>query len=210
MPNIQFGLAIKPKKNETILFNPNNNIENNDNNKIIIEIENELSNEEKKGSNYKEYYSPYIDKITDEINFIDFTKYSLIKEYHENILYNKHIYFSKSLCPSIYLLSLLNLALIKYPKLFSIQKNNKELRKSFYNLKLDSFIFKLSSYPRKILEESFPFISNFISNNCNQGLTSFQTRLLSFKTSFYPQYKAIMNLQNFLKHHNPEILANHS
>ena len=206
-PNIQFGLSIKPKINDNINLNKDTNIDNA--NKIVIEIEKEISEEELKGSNYKKYYSPYIDKITNETNYIDFNEYSLIKEYHENILYNKNLYFSKSLCPSLYLLSILNLALIKYPKLFPLQKNIKELKKLFFNLKLDSSIFKMSSYPRKILEESCQNLSHFISNNINKELTKFQTRLLSFKTSFYPQYKSMINLQNFLKHNNPEILSNH-
>ena len=206
-PNIQFGLSIKPKINDNINLNKDTNIDNA--NKIVIEIEKEISEEELKGSNYKKYYSPYIDKITNETNYIDFNEYSLIKEYHENILYNKNLYFSKSLCPSLYLLSILNLALIKYPKLFPLQKNIKELKKLFFNLKLDSSIFKMSSYPRKILEESCQNLSHFISNNSNKELTKFQTRLLCFKTSFYPQYKSMINLQNFLKHNNPEILSNH-
>ena len=202
IPNIQFGLAIKPKKNEAIFLNQNNN----DNNKIIIEIENELSEEEKKGSNYNQYFSPYIDdKTQNELNFIDFNQYSLIKEYHENILYNKYTFFSKSLSPPIYLLSLLNLALIKYPHLFPFNKNTKEIKKLFYNQKLDSFTFKISSYPKKILEQTFPYLANFISNNNNHELTKFQTRLLSFKTTFNPQYKSMINLQNFFKHHNPEL-----
>ena len=207
IPNIQFGLSIKQKHNDNINLNKDSN--NDNTNKIIIEIENEVPEEELKGSNYKKYYSPYIDKITNETNYIDFSEYSLIKEYHENILYNKNLYFSKSLCPSLYLLSIINLALVKYPKLFPFQKNIKELKKLFFNLKLDSFIFKMSSYPRKILEDCCQSISHFISNNSNHELTKFQTRLLSFKTSFNPQYKSMINLQNFLKHNNPEILSNH-
>ena len=204
---IQFGLSLKQKHNDTINLSENNN---DDTNKIIIEIESDIQEGESKTMDFKKYYSTYLDKNTNEIQYIDFNLYSFIKEYHENIFYNKYIYFSKSLSPSIYLLSLLNLSLINYPKLFPFQKNRKELKKLFYNMKLDLFIFKLSSYPRKILEESFSFLANFISNNKNQELTRFQTRLLSFKTSFFPQYKSMKNLQNYFKHSNPELASKFS
>ena len=46
---IQFGLSLKPKHIESIDLNPNIN------NKIIIEIEKETSDEEKKGATYKKY-----------------------------------------------------------------------------------------------------------------------------------------------------------
>jgi E3 ubiquitin-protein ligase TRIP12 len=94
---------------------------------------------------------------------------------------------------------------MKYPKLFNLQKSNKDLQKLFYNMKLDLFIFKETSSLKKLINSPYPFFANYISqNNSNHYLTKFQTRLLSFKTSFLPQYKSLINLQNFLKHNNPE------
>ena len=58
------------------------------------------------------------------------------------------------------------------------------------------------------MEQGFPYFANYISNNNNHELTKFQTRLLSFKTSFNPQYKSMINLQNFFKHNNPELAKN--
>ena len=201
-PYIKFGLSLKPKKSDNINLNQDNT-----NNNIIIEIE----KEEKQEFNYQKYFSSYIkDNNNNTINrdeLINFNEYSLIKEYHENILYNKHLYFSKSLSPSLYLLSLMNLALIKFPKLFNFPKANKDLQKLFYNMKLDLFIFKTTSIPKKIINGSYPYLANYISNNRNYNLTKFQTRLLSFKTSFNPQYKSMINLQNYLKHNNPEIAS---
>ena len=74
-------------------------------------------------------------------------------------------------------------------------------------MKLDLFIFKTTSIPKKIINGSYPYLANYISNNRNYNLTKFQTRLLSFKTSFNPQYKSMINLQNYLKHNNPEIAS---
>ena len=200
-PYIKFGLSLRPKNTDNIDINLNQD----NTNQIIIEIE----NEEKQEFNCQKYFSSYI-KDNNKINpkeLINFNEYSLIKEYHENILYNKHLYFSKSLAPSLYLLSLMNLALIKFPILFNFPKATKELQKIFYNMKLDLFIFKSTSIPKKIINGLYPFLANYISNNSNYNLTKFQTRLLSFKTSFNPQYKSMINLQNFLKHNNPELAS---
>ena len=200
-PYVKFGLSLKPKHTDNIDTNEDNT------NKISIDIEKEESKDE---LNYKKYFSPYINNINiltsiNQEELINFDEYSLLKEYHENILYNKHLYFSKSLSPSLYLLSLMNLAIMKYPKLFNLQKSNKDLQKLFYNMKLDLFIFKETSSLKKLINSPYPFFANYISqNNSNHYLTKFQTRLLSFKTSFLPQYKSLINLQNFLKHNNPE------
>ena len=205
IPFIQFGLSLKPKNNDNINIILNQNKDTNDNekdNKIVIEIESEP-----KELFFKKYYSPYANKELNETEYIDFNIYSLIKDYHEKILYNKSLYFSKSISPSLYLLSILNLSLMKYPKLFPFQKNAKELKKLFYNMKLDLYIIRMSSYPKRLIEESFPYLANYISNNNNHELIKFQTRLLSFKTSFTPQYKSMINLQNYLKHYNPEMAS---
>ena len=207
IPNIQFGLSLKPKNNDLLDLNKNSQNDN----KIIIQIEKDIPEEETKGSSFKEYYIPYINNIPTKKDFINFNEYSFIKEYHENILYNKHIYISKSFSPSIYLLSLLNLSILKYPKLFNFQKNTKEFKKLFYNMKFDSYVFKLSSYPRKILNGPISFMSNFISNNnSNHQLLKFQTRLLNFKTSFEPAYKSMINLQNFIKHNGSEFIPRYN
>ena len=55
----------------------------------------------------------------------------------------------------------MNLALIKFPKLFNFPKANKDLQKLFYNMKLDLFIFKTTSIPKKIINGSYPYLANY-------------------------------------------------
>ena len=90
IPNLfQFGLSIKLKNNEQ------KSTTNNNNSNIQIEkVEND-SDYNDKSNGFLDYYSPF---ITDTINFenqINFDKYCFIKDYHDNIIYGKSIYFSK-------------------------------------------------------------------------------------------------------------------
>ena len=210
---IQFGLSIKPKNNEQ----KNINNENNDNiiiNKIQNENENNIND---KSRGFLEQYLPFIKDGLNLINYINFDKYCFIKDYHNNILYCKSIYFSKRLMPSLYLLSLLNMCINKYNELFNLpkvwfinnDKNKNEWKKLFYNLKIDQFILKISLDPYKVSNTSFPFLGEYIAKN-NQTLIKFHTRLLSFKTSFSSSYKSLINLQNHLKHNNPNYHSKYS
>ena len=212
IPNLfQFGLSIKLKNNEQ------KSTTNNNNSNIQIEkVEND-SDYNDKSNGFLDYYSPF---ITDTINFenqINFDKYCFIKDYHDNIIYGKSIYFSKRLMPSLYLLSLLNICINKYNELFNLPKiwfiNNdktkKEWKKLFYNLKIDQFILKISLDPYKVSKTSFPFLGELVTND-NQTLTRFHTRFISFKTSFTSSYKSLINLQNHLKHNNPNYNSKYS
>ena len=216
IPLIQFGLSIKIKNNEIKTISSNND---NNNNKII-KIENDNNNNDNinKSNGFIEYYLPFTQdlKLKDFSNYINFDKYCFIKDYHKNIIYNKSIYFSKRLMPCLYLLSILNLSINKYNQLFSLPKswfinspnNKKEWKKLFYNLKIDHFIFKISIDPYKVSSTSFPVLGEYMIN-INHSLTKFKTILLSFKTSF-SSYKSSINLQNHLKHHNPNYNSKYS
>ena len=59
----------------------------------------------------------------------------------------------------------MNLALMKFHKLFNFPKTNKDLQKLFYNMKLDLFIFKTTSNPKKILNGSYPYLANYLKHN---------------------------------------------
>ena len=208
---IQFGLSIKPKSKDKdknkIKNNDNININNIQNDKNIIE----------KSKGFLDYYSPFIKDSLDLTNHINFDKYCFIKDYHNNVIYGKSIYFSKRLMPSLYLLSLLNICINKYNELFNLpkvwflnnEKNKNEWKRLFYNLKIDQFILKISLDPYKVSNTSFPFLGEYITKN-NQTLTKFYTRLLSFKTSFSSSYKSLINLQNHLKHNNPNYHSKYS
>ena len=191
---IRFGLSIKIKNTE----------ENNDKlNNIKIENENKLFGLE-------DYYSSFVLDSINLKNNINFNKLSFIKDYHNNVMYSISIYFSKSLMPSLYLLSILNLCINKYNELFNLPKiwfiNNdktkKDWKKLFYSLKIDQFILRISLDPYKVSKTSFPSLGEYIINN-NNILTRFHTRLLSFKTSFSSSFKSLFNLQNHLKNNNP-------
>ena len=207
--NIQFGLSIKPK---------NNNNEQQKNNTINNNIEKDMNNNIKNRSyGFMDYYSKYTEELINFVELVNFDKYSFIKDYHNNILYNRSIYFSKRLMPSLYLLSLLNICINKYNELFELpkiwfinnDKNKNEWKKLFFNLKIDQFIFKISLDPYKVSNTPFPLLGKNIINN-NQSLTKFITRLLSFKTSFTSPYKSLINLQNHLKHNNPNYTSKYS
>ena len=188
---IQFGLSIKTKN------------ENENNNKIK-----ELNN------GFIDYYSPFTKDLPNLVEYIILDKYCFIKDYHDNIMNCKSIKFSKRLMPSLYLLSLLNISINKYKELFNLpeawfinnDKNKIEWKKLFFNPKIEQFLMKISVDPYKVSNTSFPFLGEYIAKN-NQSLTKFQTRLLSFKTSSPTSYKSLINLQNHLKHINPN---NHS
>ena len=193
-PIFRYGLSLKLKNNEPY---------------------NSTSNIIKKGKEKKAYdfLSNYLSFDSNSINIkrqINFDKLSFIKDYHNNVIYNKSLYFSKNLMPSLYLLSILNLCINKYNELFNLPKiwfiNNditkKDWKKLFYNLKIEQFILRISLDPNKVSKTSLPLLGEYIINN-NQNLTRFQTRLLSFKTSFSSSYKSLINLQNHLKHNNP-------
>ena len=201
--NIQFGLSIKSKNSDQ---QNNNNKEDNINN-----------NDKNKSYGFMDYYSKYSEELTNFLEFVNFDKYSFIKDYHNNIIYNRSIYFSKRLMPTLYLLSLLNICINKYNELFELpkiwfinnEKNKNDWKKLFFNLKIDQFIYKISLDPYKVSNTPFPFLGKNIINN-NQSLTKFVTRLLSFKTSFSSPYKSLINLQNHLKHNNPNYNSKYS
>ena len=201
--NIQFGLSIKSKDNEL-----NNDNENNTEG---------FTNINNKSNGFIDYYSKFTEEVINFGDIVNFDKFSFLKDYHNNILYNKSIYFSKRLMLSLYLLSLLNICINKYNELFELpkiwfinnDKNKNEWKKLFFNLKIDQFIFKISLDPYKVSNTSFPFLGKNIINN-NQSLTKFITRLLSFKTSFSSSYKSLINLQNHLKHNNPNYNSKYS
>ena len=187
-PSISFGLSIKVK-NESLA--------------------NELRDNNNSNNFYLEHYSPFIKEVNMK-DYINFDKYSFMMDYYNDILFNKGIYFSKRLMPSLYLISLLNLILNKYDNLFNIQKlielfrqiKKKEFKKLFYNSKIEQLINKISTDQYNISNTSLSTLCNYISNH-NQFSSKFPIRLLSFKTSFSPKYKSMINLQNFLRHYNP-------
>ena len=188
---IKFGLTLKIKENK---------ISN-------IQIENNINFNNNISKGFLNYNSSLIQDSFDSYEYINFDKYCFMKDYHDNIINSENIKFSKQLMPSLYLLSLLNICINQYNKLFNLpkawfinsDKNRKEWKNIFYNLKIDQLLFKLCGDRNTINNSSFQFLREYITKN-NQSLTKFPTRLISFKTSFEPNYKSIINFQNILKH----------
>ena len=210
-PYINFGLSIKTKNSEDkSKYNINNNSIQNEN-------QNDQNSEENISKGFLQYYSQFTQDLTDFTEFVNFDKYSFIKDYHNNILYGISIYFSKRLMPSLYLLSIFNICINKYNELFSLpkswflnnDKNRSEWKNLFYNLKIDQFISKISIDGFKVSSTPYPILCKFIINN-NYCMTRFPTRLLSFKTSFSSSYKSLINLQNHMKHNNPNYHSKYS
>jgi len=205
-PYINFGLSIKPKNSEDM-----------DKNSIKIEKESDLNIDENASKGFLDYYSQFIQDMTDFTECVNFDKYSFIKDYHNNILYCISIYFSKRLMPSLYLLSIFNMCINKYNELFNLpkswfinsDKNRSEWKTLFFNLKIDQFISKISIDGFKVSSTTFPILGKYIVNN-NYCMTRFPTRLLSFKTSFSSSYKSLINLQNHMKHNNPNYHSKYS
>jgi len=117
--------------------------------------------------------------------------------------------------PSLYLISLLNLCISKYSELFDLSKlfmkdeNNEITNKckisDLINLPLNStieqFLKDLSTNQNKVLSKSFPILAQIISEN-NHFLSTFDTRLISFKTSFSSNEKSLVNLEIYQKQNN--------
>ena len=199
---IQFGLSIK-LKNENEINNKKGEVNNN--------------NINDKSCGFLNYYFPFTQELSNLNEYINLDKYCFIKDYHNNIIHNNSIKFSKRLMPSLYLFSLLNICINKYNDLFNLpkfwfinnDKNKTEWKKLFFNPKIDQFLIKISVDPYKVSNTSFPFLGEYITKS-NQSLTKFYTRLLSFKTSFQTSYKSLINLQNHLKQINPNSQSKYS
>ena len=199
LTNINFGLSIKfkdEKKNipkEKEITNKEKVIPKEDDEEII-----DILNE----------YSHYINQNFLYTDYINIDKLSFIKEYNENILYAKGLYFSKHLCPSLFLLNVLNLSINKYHEIFSLPNNwfssnifRDKWKNLFINQKLDLFISKSSQDPYQISQTKYPNLCKIIISH-NLHLTKFETRLLSFKTSYSPG-RSLINLQNYFKRTDP-------
>ncbi len=85
--------------------------------------EDEKKEELKEIKGFLDYLSPFDQEIKSFEELLDFDKISFIKEYHTNIIYSKSLYEIKRLMPSLFLLSILYLALKKYRKLFSLNED---------------------------------------------------------------------------------------
>ena len=143
------------------------------------------------------------EKIDKEI--IEFDKISFIKDYHNLILFSKSLYEIKRLFPSLFLVSLLNLAITKYPNIFNLQNYfsipKKELEELFFNSKVSLLITKAAGDAESIFKANLPSWCKNISLDCG-FLSKFDSRQLIFKVSF-EQKRSLINLQNYVKSVDP-------
>ena len=196
---INFGLSVKCKDEKNII--PKDK-------KITNEEEIITKGEDGEIIDILNDYSQYINQNFLYTDYVNIDKLSFIKEYNENILYAKGIYFSKCLSPSLFLLNVLYLSINKYHEIFSLPNNwfsskilRDEWKNLFINQKIDLFILKSSQDPYKITKTQYPNLCKIIVSH-NSHLTKFETRLLSFKTSYSPG-RSLINLQNYFKHTDP-------
>ena len=173
--------------------------------------------EDKKEDNQKEedniviksfldYLQPFDDGITSMEKILDVDKISFIKEYHTSIIYSKSLYEIKRLMPSLFLLSILHLALKKYPKLFGINeqwfKNDEhELDELFINSKVNLLVSRASSDGSNISKSTIPSWCKNLIYDCG-FITKYESRSLLFKVSFDIR-RSLVNLQNYLKSIDP-------
>ena len=167
----------------------------------------EKENEEEKKpiKGFIDYLSPFDYEIKSLEELLDFDKISFIKEYHTKIIYSKSLYEIKRLMPSLFLLSILHLALNKYRSLFGLNedwfKNKKEWEDLFINSKVTLLISKASSDGSTVSKSSIPSWCKNLSIDCG-FLTKYDGRSLLFKVSFDPR-RSLVNLQNYFKSIDP-------
>ena len=167
--------------------------------------EDEKKEELKEIKGFLDYLSPFDQEIKSFEELLDFDKISFIKEYHTNIIYSKSLYEIKRLMPSLFLLSILYLALKKYRALFSLNEdwfaNKQEWEDLFINSKVTLLISKASSDGANVSKNSIPSWCKNLSYDCG-FLTKFTARNLLFKVSFDSR-RSLVNLQNYFKSIDP-------
>ena len=156
---------------------------------------------DKKIIDFIEYLSPFNEDITGYDKYLDINKILFIKEYHTDILYSKSLYEIKRLMPSLFLLSIMHLALKKYRSIFDLNedwfKNWKEWNDIFINSKVNLLISKASMDGNSVSKSSIPSWCKNLSYDCG-FLAKFESRSLLYKVSF-DQRRSLINLQNYFK-----------
>ena len=136
---------------------------------------------------------------------LEFDKIGFIKDYHNSILFSKSLYEIKRLMPTLFILSILNLSIKKYPKLFNIEQNifktKYEMEELFTNPKVSLLITKSAGDAYSVSKSNLPSWCKNITLDCG-FLSKFDSRQLIFKVSFEPK-RSLINLQNYLKTVDP-------
>ena len=136
---------------------------------------------------------------------MEFDKIAFIKDYHNSILFSKSLYEIKRLMPSLFILSIINLSIKKYSKLFNLEENifktKFELEESFINSKVTLLATKSSGDAYSVAKSNLPSWCKNICYDCG-FLYKFDSRQLIFKVSFEPK-RSLINLQNYLKSVDP-------
>ena len=140
-----------------------------------------------------------------EKEILEFDKIAFIKDYHNSILFSKSLYEIKRLMPSLFILSIINLSIKKYSKLFNLEENifktKFELEESFINSKVTLLATKSSGDAYSVAKSNLPSWCKNICYDCG-FLYKFDSRQLIFKVSFEPK-RSLINLQNYLKSVDP-------
>ena len=140
-----------------------------------------------------------------EKEIYEFDKIAFIKDYHNLILFSKSLYEIKRLFPSLFLFSLINLSITKYPVLFKIRDDflitDRDLEDIFINSKVSLLIAKAAGDALSVSKSNLPSWCKNISLDCG-FLSKFESRQLIFKVSFDPK-RSLITLQNYIKSVDP-------
>ena len=189
---IYFSLNYKVKEKDSDNLNKNDKNDNLNVNGFKESIINSLGNE-------------VINLDGIEKDIYEFDKIAFIKDYHNLILFSKSLYEIKRLFPSLFLLSLINLSITKYPILFKIRDDfhitDKDLEEIFINSKVSLLIAKAAGDALSVSKSNLPSWCKNISLDCG-FLSKFDSRKLIFKVSFDPK-RSLINLQNYIKSVDP-------
>ena len=189
-----------------IYFSLNYKVKEKDNNNLD---DNNTSNE----INVKGFKESIINSLGNEVinlngkekEIYDFDKIAFIKDYHNLILFSKSLYEIKRLFPSLFLFSLINLSITKYPILFKIRDDflitDRDLEDIFINSKVSLLIAKAAGDALSVSKSNLPSWCKNISLDCG-FLSKFESRQLIFKVSFDPK-RSLINLQNYIKSVDP-------
>jgi len=133
------------------------------------------------------------------------TNYDLfIEAYRKNILKNPTFYSIKRAGPYFYIISLMDLALNKFPDLFFFKTGIEE--KSLENQKVSSLLIKQVRDPYAISSNQVPNWCRDISQNLTY-LANFNARYLFFKTCSFEIKRSMTNLYIYVKSYMGENLV---
>ena len=145
------------------------------------------------------------------VNYQSYIENEFVNNYDKLVVNNESLYLIKRVCPFVYLLSLIDLSLSIFPKLFITSTTEPNLfnREVLENTKVTSLILKQSKDPFTISSGQVPKWCFELCSSFN-FICGFSSRYLLFKTTSFDQQRSMRNLYIYLRNFMGENIPNDS